>query len=283
MTEWNLTRRLPLARAFEAQVKILRTTLRWEITLLFGGLALLTLGGVVERLQGDRFDYPFEVAILAAVAGLVAPFAIWKGERLFANGHLWRLPVDRPTHAWIKVAGGLGWFWAAILMVLAWLAVLTVLTGGSFDGDGTRQLVGAGTEGDTVVAFTFAVPFWMALVPFGGGLVAYLFSTALVLGVRYPLRWAVVVVLTGLGLLIVTGDIFSERVLQAALVGPLGLDYVISGGVEALETEVQLADGQRATAWESLPMPVGWLRATALWTALGLACVALAAWRHREH
>lgn len=281
MTEYDLTRRLPLARVFRAQTEILRSTLRWETILVFAGLTLLTLGGISERLQGQGLDYPFEVAIVAALAGLLAPFAIWKGERLFANGHLWRLPVDRPTHAWIKVAVGLGWFWAAVLIVLAWMALLTVLTGGSFDGDGPRRMVSAGTEGATTMAST-AVPFWMALVPFGSGLVAYLFSTALVVGVRYPLRWTLVVFLTGLGMLIFTGDIFGERVLQAALVGPLGLDYVISGGVEALETEVRLADGQRATVWESLPTPESWIRATALWVALGLACVALAAWRHRE-
>ncbi len=279
MTDRDLARKPALSTALRTQVTSVVQAMRWETRLLIAALGLVSAAAIYEGAQGNSLNYPFEAALLIAIAAVGLPFAIWKGERVFNKSYLLSLPVDRPTHAWIKVIAGIAWLWAATFVVIATLSLVTLLTGGSLDGSVSRPLMATGGE----PALPMQMPVWMALVPFGGGLVAYLFSTAVVIGVRHKLLWAIGAPAIVLALLVVFGDLFAEELIETALVGPVGLDFVVSGGFEALEDRQSARTGETLSAWRRPPQVSDWLGATALWSALGSACVALAARRHREH
>lgn len=92
------------------------------------------------------------------------PFAVWRNDKRFAPAFLWTLPVDRRRLALAKVFAGLVWLLAALAVFAAWLLALGLLA---------RVPLAA-----TVLR-----------IPFIPTIAAYLIGSALVVGLRYPLRW----------------------------------------------------------------------------------------------
>lgn len=279
MIDLELAKPPALVSVLRAQLSTVAQAMRWEARLLAAAVALVSLAAIYEGAQGNRLDYPFEVGILIVIAAFGLPFAIWKDERIFDNSYLLSLPVDRPTNAWIKVIAGIAWLWAATFVIIAALSLITIITGGSLDGGVSRPLMATGGGPLSAVQ----MPSWMALVPFGGGLAAYLLSTAIVIGVRHKRLWMIGALALVVAILVVFGDLFAEELVEAALVGPLGLDFVVTGGFQALGGRQIGAAGEVISVWRRLPHASEWLGATTLWSVLAAGLVSLAARRHREH
>jgi hypothetical protein len=272
---------------FRAQLRTLGAALRREAMLLAGLTVLVTviaLNDVID--DGAQLDFPTDAGFVLPLLGLIAPFVVWKGERLYRDAHLWTLPVDRQAHIALKVAAGGVWLLAAVAAVSLWLMVLAMATGGAVFGPHDRLLL-AGPLTSVVTpaqvqTIAWTTPVWQWASLFTGPAIAYLLGSALVVGLRYPLRWVVGAVLLLMLLALVWSEEIVEVLLQALVMSPVGLDYVLTGGAEGLDADVLLASGRRATAWRALPTAGPWAVATGFWLVLALALVWVASWRHRE-
>ncbi|HYE43058.1 MAG TPA: hypothetical protein VEA15_06645 [Caulobacteraceae bacterium] len=272
---------------FIEQVKTIGLGLRREGLALGALVVVVTVIALNDVLEdGAQLDFPTDASFVLPLMALLAPFAVWKGERLFRGAHLWTLPVDRQQHALTKMLAGGVWMLAAAVGMILWLMLLAVATDGAIFGPHDRLLL-TGPITDVVqpgqvktVAWT--TPAWQWASLFTGTAIAYLLSSAVVIGLRYPLRWVAgcVFLLTFLSLAW-SEDLF-EDLLEMLVMGPVGIDYVLSGGAEGLDVAVRLADGQRATAWRAFPTAGPWALATGFWFIVSAALVWLAAWRHRE-
>lgn len=269
-------------RALTEQIRILGLGLRRE-GMIIGGLVLLVTGmALFDAFERDsRLDFPTDASFVLPLLALVAPFAIWKGERLFGNAHLWSLPVERSTHALIKVLAGAFWVYAALLAIFVWLVALAAMTGGAVFGPQERLLIDGPAMAEDLRTIQWTTPPWQWASLLTGTLIAYLLGSALVLGVRYPLRW-IAGVLFALMLASAVSERAAENITQVLLIGPFGLDNVLSGGTERLDVAVRLPNGDIAVAWQGLPTVGPWAAATALWFVIASAALWLAAWRHRE-
>ena len=147
------------------QVRIVGLSLRRELLVVAVVLGIVTLRIVFDIVRADAstwFDsgewFPISVVFF------LSPFAVWRREQRFGPAFLWTLPVDRRRLALAKVFAGWVWLMAALAGFVVWQRVLAVVSG----------VVNART-----------VP----LIAFVGASAAYLFGSALVLGLRHPLRW----------------------------------------------------------------------------------------------
>jgi hypothetical protein len=129
-------------------------------------------------------DEWFPLAFLA----FALPFAVWWRDRRFAPAFLWTLPVDRRRLLLAKVFAGWVWMAAALALFIVWHRALALVAG-------VRN------------------PETVPLVAFIGTTATYLLGSALVAGVRYPLRW----------LLGAAGLVFLLRMLTEKL-DPFGVD-----------------------------------------------------------
>jgi hypothetical protein len=257
------------------------------------GTLLLAIQIVREPVAG--LDFGPEHQMLPGVLGLLFPIAVWQGEKRFGDGFLWTLPVDRRQHALAKVYAGWVWLMAAVAFFILWLAVLTLASGGSFLGEETRQLVHA-TQGPTRVLHlsTLQAIRWtpqpvLWIVPFTAATGTYLLCSALVVGVRHPLRWIAGVVL-GFLLLVIALEVTNAmrfslgpaRLVSSIYNGPYGFDALLTARTESLRTEVFLTTGERVVVWLGLPHLGQWAAATVGWMLGGLVALWAAASRHRE-
>jgi len=257
------------------------------------GTLLLAIQIVREPVAG--LDFGPEHQMLPSVLGLLFPIAVWQGEKRFGDGFLWTLPVDRRRHALAKVYAGWVWLMAAVAFFVLWLAVLTLASGGSFLGVEPRELLPGYQLPDGVLdPATLRTVDWrprpiLWLVPFTAATGTYLLASALVLGVRHPLRWIAGVVLGFL--LIVVGmeatntvsySAEPARLLSSIYNGPYGLDALLTARTESLRTEGILANGGRVVVWRGLPQVGQWAIATVGWMLAGLIALWAAASRHRE-
>lgn len=228
---------------------------------------------------------------IAALMGALFPMAVWKGERIFGDSQLWSLPVDRRRHAFMKVGAGWGWLMAYGGAVCLVLVLLALLTGGAFGGQETRLLV---LDRASFLAgrlhpesFTWATAWWQWVLPFTTATVTYVLASALLLGTRHPRQW-----LAGAAVVLLLVVLFSNEVLWldhvagAALrdlvVHPLGLDSILSGGVDTLTRTVRLPSGESVAIWTGTPSTGRWAAATLLWLGIGGASLYAALFRHRE-
>lgn len=265
------------------QIRVVGLGLRREATLLAAVLASLTLLIFVEAVRdGEQIDFEPGGMLLIAIVGLLLPFAVWKADRPSGGGYMWTLPVNRARHALARSLAGLIWLLLATVALSAWLLVLALLTGGGVGGDETRFLA-TGESEFTAVRWTTAA--WEWITPFTAGPLAYLLGTAFVLGLPHPVRTAAALSVGLIGALILSDEFFPELqgMFTAILSGPLGVDAALSGGTDTLAFDTKDADGRAVTAWRALPSAERWLGATALWTALGVAGLWAALFRHREH
>ena len=286
------TPRLPaFGTVFLEQLRVVGLAVRREALIFAVGLFLIGLliladvgddGGVVN---GSPVP-----PLLMVVLGALAPFAVWKGERVFGGAHLLTLPVEGRRHALTKVLAGGVWLLVAAAAFQLWLLGLALATGGDIAETETRMLVGPGGVSD-LIPVTWTTQPWQWAAPFTTVVSCYLIGSAFMLGVKYPLRWgtAAVAAFFGLALLAeagVTGGL-AEAAFRTVADGPLGIDAALVGGGDAEETE-QLTGGRDfigpevLVLWRRLPSAQQWGPAALFWLGLGATAVWVAASRHRE-
>ena len=233
---------------------------------------------------------PEELGMLAAVIGLAFPLAVWKNERPWGDTTLWTLPVPHSQHALAKIAAGWLWLIGVITVGLLAFCAAALLAGGELGIDVTRPVLAnpeavltTGAQASSeIVSVQWTTPVYQWLMPFTGATVMYLFGSALWVGTRHPLRWAVVIWLSGL----FAAGFFDltqiDRIEHLAMDGLHGFDSMLTSGYETLRTGFRRADGDWTTVWTELPTFGGWIVATMLWTLGGLAAVTAAVRRQRR-
>ena len=218
------------------QVRIVGLGLRREALATAVVLGILTLMIGIDSVHGKAatwFDSDSEWFTIV-LGSFFFPFAIWRRERRFGPAFLWTLPVDRRRLALAKVFAGWVWLMTALIFFGVWQLTLAVLSG---------------------VTGAQIVP----LVAFTGASTMYLFGSALVLGLRHPLRW----------LLATLGVLFLLGMLRDTLFhGPYDLNALL--GSSGFLSAVEDAAAQ-------------WAITTLLGLGTGLAALWAAVSRHREN
>lgn len=243
-----------------------------------GWLALVVDGAGMRDLSLNPTPV---LGALAAFVGLFFPLALWAGERRFGDSPLWSLPVDHRRHVLVKVATG--WTWLLLLLTGAMLyfLALAVLGGSTLGVEHVRHVLldpsatAAGTSAVTEVA-RWTTHWWEWLLPMGAATAAYLVATALVVGTRHPVLWAV-----GLWFaILIMGEVGHDLGIRW-MARPIDSMAVAMGEWEILETIVTLADGERVRALPAVPSLGAWAANIAAWVALGLAGTFAGASRRR--
>lgn len=225
------------------QVRALGLGLRREALVLAVvlGIATVIIGGeIVAGGPGSDSDETFPTALIS----FLYPFAVWRSEKRFGPAFLWTLPVDRRRMALAKVLAGGVWLMAAMALFVAWVLTLTLIAGGS----PAHQLM---------------------RLPFIATIAMYLVGSALVLGLRHPLRW----LFGAAGVLLLMGRL-SDRLSQ-----PDDAEWRYVPGANDFFSAVQ----QAAAIFQTLPDLAQWAITTMLWLTTGAALLWAAVSRHGEH
>ena len=270
------------------QLRVVGLALRREALLLCAGLVIFGMVvAVAEDLQGQQVTLEPEVlGYLAMLVALVAPLAVWKGERLFGESQLWTTPVDHARHARLKIISG--WVWLMAMVSVGLLAIVSSvwLNGGSLGVDETRLLVSdpvlARSGGGQITRVPWSSPPWQWALPFTASTAAYLAASAFLIGIRRPVAWGVGCWLAFLAFGMLSTNSGMAWLTATAETVVYLFDLLASGGSESAQTLVLLDSGQRVLGWSRLPTMGSWASATAMW--LGLAGIAawVASGRHRE-
>lgn len=213
------------------QIRIIGISLRREALALAIVLGVVSVAVLIDIVHGTAESW-FDSDDWSQISFLsfLVPFAVWRRDRRFGPAFLWTLPVDRSRLALAKVFAG--WFWLMITLAafVAWQFLLATI---------------AGVEGAQIVP----------LVAFAGVTAMYLLGSALVIGIRHPLRW----------LIGSAGVMFLIGMIQEAIArGPNALDRIVrSSGFAALIENTFLT--------------------TTLWLAAGVIALWAAISRHREN
>jgi hypothetical protein len=220
------------------QIRIVGLSLRVEAlvaALVLGAGTFVIVGEIVSGGPGFDSNDIFPTAFIS----FLAPFAVWRRDQRFGPSFLWTLPMERRRLALAKVLAGWVWMMAAVAVFALWLLALALLA-----------------------RLPSPVQMIVARVPFTATVAAYLFGSALVLGLRHPLRW----LLGAIGVFALLARVIDPD-LPDTLLGPTGLFTTI----------------ERAVAgWGTLPGLARWAITTFLWFGAGLAALWAAASRHSE-
>ena len=222
------------------QIRIVGLSLRPVLVVVAVVLAAGTVIVAGEILRnGPGFDS--SEAFPTPLVSFLFPFAVWRNEKPFGTSFLWTFPVDRRRLALAKVLAGLVWLTAALTFFAGWLLMLGLIA----------RVPPAAT---------------IMRIPYIATIALYLFGSALVLGLRYPLRWLFGVA----GLFFVVGGIsqmFEEIYGVNTLLGSSSLYRATAGFHET---------------WRSLSGLAQFAISTVLLLGAGLAALFAAASRHRE-
>ncbi len=222
------------------QIRIVGLSLRPVLLVVGVVLAIGTFMIVDEILRGGP-GFDSSDVFPTALISFLFPFAVWRNDKRFGPSFLWTFPVDRRRLALAKVFAGLVWLTAALAFFTIWLLTLGLIGG-----------VGpAGT---------------IMRIPYIATIATYLFGSAVVLGLRYPLRW----------LFGVAGLFF--------LVGGLSQLFEDIYGVQTLLGSSRLYYAAQGThdVWRNLSGPAQAAIAKVVLLGAGLAALFAAASRHRE-
>lgn len=219
------------------QIRIVGLGVRREALVAAIVLGIVTLLILIDISRGNAASW-FDSDDWSPIAffSFLFPFAVWRREKRFGPAFLWTLPVDRSRLALAKVFAGWVWLMIALAFVVVWQLTLAALAGVP--------------DAETVSFFAFA-----------GVTAMYLLGSALVLGLRHPLRW----------LLGTFGVFFLLGTLNEALGDTLLSSRAFTSALNDM-----------TSAWGSLPHLVQWATATFLWLGAGLAALWAAVRRHRE-
>lgn len=225
------------------QVRVTGLSLR-SVALIFAIVLGIGTVLVVGDILGGGPGFDSRETFPTALISFLFPFAVWRGEPRFGPAFLWTLPVDRRRLALAKVLAGGVWLMAALAIFVAWLLTLARLS-------------------PTTPAAALLVR-----IPFTATVATYLLGSALVLGLRHPLRW----------LFGAAGVLFLMGKLSDVLSQPNDQEWQHVPGAGTFFSTVQHA----ASVWQTLPEPARWTITTFLWLGAGAAALWLAASRHRE-
>ncbi len=224
------------------QIRIVGLNLRPAALVVAAVLGIGTLMVVKEIISGGPGFDAHDMFPLPLIAFLY-PFAVWRSEKRFGPSFLWTLPVNRQRLALAKVFAGGVWLIAAVTFFVTWLLALALIAGAS----PAEQL---------------------ARVPVVATMALYLLGSALVLGLRHPMRWlfgaaGVLLLMGGLG------DLLNQ---------PDDSEWRYVPGAQLFFATVQ----KSAAALLTLPELAQWAIATLLWFGAGLIALWIAISRHRE-
>ena len=224
------------------QVRIVGLSLRpvaLVVAVVLGVGTVMVLGDMLRGGPGFDSRETFPTALIS----FLFPFAVWRGERRFGPDFLWTLPVNRRRLALARVFAGWVWLMAALAVFVSWLLALALLAPATPD-------------------------YHVLRIPFMATIAMYLFGSAIVLGLRHPLRW----------LFGTAGVLFLMGTLSDVLSQPDDSEWRYVPGSGDFFSAVQHA----AAVWHTLPDPVQSAITICLWLGAGLAALWIAASRHRE-
>jgi hypothetical protein len=171
---------------------------------------------------------------------------------------------------------------ALVAVVLAWIGLMAMFTGGGLGAEYTRRLIvdaggAAAAAPGAVESVPWRSPWWHFVLPFTAATAAYLIGSALWLGTRYPLVWVAALWLLGLGLAVLSED-FGLSWARAGVQVVFGA----MGEWAALRTRVTLPSGDRVTAWQAFPTFLQFAWAAVLTTGLGGVALFAGVTRRRD-
>jgi hypothetical protein len=122
-------------------------------------------------------------------------------------------------------------------------------------------------------------------MPFGGALLSYTAGSAVLLGLRYPLRWLAGATSTLVLLWVLATNLGSDgaliistdRLLTWVVNGTYGLDFALTGGEHSLANDVD-----QVGEWRAMPSFGRWAAALLVWTGAMLLALTIAIRRHWE-
>lgn len=198
---------------------------------------------IVREIIGGGPGFDTVDTFPTALVAFLFPFAVWRSEKRFGPALLWTFPVDRRRLALAKVFAGLVWLMVGVAFFITWLLVLERLAGAS-------------------PAYT------IARVPFAATFAMYLFGSALVVGLRHPLRW-----LAG-----AAGVLFLMGTLSDLFAQPNDGEWAYVPGARAFFSVTLRV----MAAWLALPETEQSVLSTLFMFGAGFAALWAAASRHRE-
>ena len=270
---------------------------------MLAAVVLATVATIMFAIQirsGDMdTNFLTEPSGLPGAVGALLAIAVWAREERFGPGFLWTLPVDRQRHALLKTFAGWLWLMVGLLLyALAWL-VLAVVSGDGVLPERTLTVAPspAAFPGPLDPAALQRIPWspgpMLWLVPFGAATATYLIASAFMLGVRRPLRWALVAVLAvpvTSAFTHIAGRVLGMswladapgRAVAALIGGRFGLESLLTLRTWTLDNRTSLTTGERIHVWSAVPDLGDWGIAALLWTGAGLLALWFAASRHCE-
>lgn len=269
-----------LGAVFREQLRAVPLALRWELIIVGAIFGLVTLSALVQIFgEGEAIDFHPEGRLGIALVGFLAGVFLWRREKPFGNPHLWLLPVDRRHGALCKVFAGWLWLMAGVAFVMLWSCALALVSGGQIGVEETRLVAPPGTTMDAIdLTALRQVPWeteaWQWVVPFTGATVAYVLGSAAVLGVRYPGRWLLGLLLLIILITSVGPAEFFIKLMKALLPG--GLDLALSGATLWSSVKFNSGDTSETIVWLDMPDAASWAAATAAWLMAGLLLLWLA-------
>lgn len=275
------------ATAFALRVPILIAAVAAVLGTVF--LAVRIASGDMEK------NLLAQPSSLPGIVGALLPAAIWAREERFGPGFMWTLPVDRSRHALLKVLAGWLWLMAGAALYVLCLLVLSIVAGDTVRPVETLHVLTAPySRSMPVDPATLQVVHWAPgaivwAIPFASATATYLIASAAMLGVRYPLRWLMAVVV-GVPLVNITGAFLGQRLGIAwmengparVISGRYGLETLLTLRTWSLDRRVTLTTGETVHAWFGVPDMGAWTLAAVLWTAAGALALWAAAARHGE-
>jgi hypothetical protein len=235
------------------QLRIVGLSLRPEALIVAAVLGVGTFMVGVEILRGGRGFDSLET-FPTGLIGFFLPFAVWRGVKRFGPDFFWSLPVNRRQLVLARVFAGWVWLMAAVSVFALWLLTLALLA---------RAPVAP----------------QVARIPFTATAAAYLLGSAVVLGLRHPLRW-----LIGLaGLIFLFGgmnDLFG-RTVSGEWTGVAWSEALRWVKHELGSSGFFFAADVGARAG-TMPGLAEWAITAVIWFGAGLAALWAALLRHRE-
>lgn len=242
MTEVTLHPTPRLRDVVLEQLRVVGLGLRREALVVLAVLAIGTvLVGTDLAQGGPGFDSgeTFPTQLIA----FFFPFLVWRLEPRFGPTSFWTLPCDRRRLALAKAFAGFVWLMAAVGVFVVWLLALGLLA----DAPPARTIL---------------------RIPLVATITLYLFGSAVVLGLRHPLRW-----LCG-----AAGVVFVMGTLSDRLARPDDGEWSAIPGAHAWFSLTE----RLWASFHTLPPIAQSAIVTFLAVGAGLAALWIAASRHRD-
>lgn len=282
--------RRPFGALLAGEVRNVGLAVLREAALAALALALVCL---LMGMTAIRYHEPLtlapELLLPALPAAMILPWLVWRGDPPFGRALLWTFPVHRQRAAVARIAAGAAWLVLAQLVAFAMLATTTLATGGGLGLSEVRYVGDASAGLAAAARVPWFTPLWMWVVPFGGALLLYLLGSAVLLGLRHPVRWVAAIALAVTLTAVLSENLGPDNPLNHGLSqlevfveGRWGLDFALTGGVASLSREVDVPGPGSATFWSALPTAGRWASALLVWFGAALLALALALRRHWE-